>query len=79
MSLYFLCCSANVSVCPVCYVLDSVCKLPGETIRDLFGRAAALLPNVMDVFSVGGGALLDRPCMVFPQNVRVVPVIPRSV
>ena len=26
---------------------------------------AVLLLNVMDVFSVGGGALLDRPCMVF--------------
>ena len=25
---------------------------------------AILLLNVMDVFSVGGGALLDRPCMV---------------
>ena len=26
---------------------------------------AILLLNVMDVFSVGGGALLDRPCMAF--------------
>ena len=26
---------------------------------------AVLLLNVMDVFSVGGGALWDRPCMVF--------------
>ena len=32
---------------------------------------AILLLNVMDVFSVGGGALLDRPCMV-----RVITVIP---
>ena len=30
-----------------------------------FGVVAVLLLNVMDVFSVGGGALLDRPCMVF--------------
>ena len=29
------------------------------------GEGAVLLLNVMDVFSVGGGALLDRPCMVF--------------
>ena len=29
------------------------------------GVVALLLLNVMDVFSVGGGALLDRPCMVF--------------
>ena len=47
----FLCCSVNISVCLVCCVLDSVCELFGEPIRD--------------VFSVGGGALLDRPCMVF--------------
>ena len=26
-----------------------------------------LLLNVMEVFSVGGGALLDRPCMVFQR------------
>ena len=26
-----------------------------------------LLLNVMDVFSVCGGALLDRPCMVFQR------------
>ena len=29
------------------------------------GVAAILLLNVMEVFSVGGGALLDRPCIVF--------------
>ena len=29
------------------------------------GVVAVLLLNVMDVFSVGGGPLLDRPCMVF--------------
>ena len=29
------------------------------------GVVAVLLLNVMDVFSVGGGALLDRPCMGF--------------
>ena len=26
---------------------------------------AVFLLNIMDVFSVGGGSLLDRPCMVF--------------
>ena len=30
-----------------------------------FGVVAILLLNVMAVYSVGGGALLDRPCMVF--------------
>ena len=29
------------------------------------GVVAILLLNVMEVFSVGGGALLDRPCVVF--------------
>ena len=28
---------------------------------------AILLLNVMDVFGVCGGALLDRPCMVFQR------------
>ena len=41
------------------------------------GVVAILLLNVMDVFSVCGGALLDRPCMVF-QRVCVVPVIPNE-
>ena len=35
------------------------------------GVVAILLLNVMDVLSVCGGALLDRPCMVF-QIVRVL-------
>ena len=55
----------------MCCVLDSVCEL-------CVGVVAILLLNVMDVFSVCGGALLDRPCMVF-QSVCVVPVIPMSV
>ena len=29
------------------------------------GVVAILVLNVMEVYSVGGGALLDRPCMVF--------------
>ena len=62
MSLYFLCCSVNVSDCLVCCMIDSVCELFSETIRDVFGCGCCC---VMDVFSVGGGALLDRPCMVF--------------
>ena len=32
------------------------------------GVVAILLLNVMDVFSVCGGALLDRPCMVFQKK-----------
>ena len=33
----------------------------------MFLYVAILLLNVMDVFSVCGGALLDRPCMVFQR------------
>ena len=33
------------------------------------GVVAILLLNVMDMFSVCGGALLDRPCMVFQRVV----------
>ena len=47
--------SVNGSVCLVCCVLRD-CELFGETIL-----------NVMEVFSVDGGALLDRPCMVFQR------------
>ena len=31
------------------------------------GVVAILLVNVMDVYSVDGGALLDRPCMVIQR------------
>ena len=58
ISLYFMCCSDNGSVYLVCCVFDSVWELFGETIRNLLG---------VEVFSVGGGALLDRMCMVFPR------------
>ena len=50
-----------------CSVNGSVCELFVETIRNVFGCGCNFLLNVMDVFSVGGGALLDRPCMVFQR------------
>ena len=50
----------------LCCVFDSVCELFGETIRNIFGCGILLL-NILDLFSVAGGALLDRPCMVFPR------------
>ena len=58
MSLYFLCCSVNVSVCLVCCVLDSVCECLVKQFAMCLGVVAVLLLNVMDVFSVGVGALL---------------------
>ena len=62
-SLYGLCCSVNGSVCFVCCVFDSVCELFGETICNMFGCVCYFV--VMDLLSVVGGALLDRPCMDF--------------
>ena len=48
-------------------VFDSVCELLGVTIRNMLGVVVILLLNVMEVFSVGRGALLDIPCMVFQR------------
>ena len=38
---------------------------PCELLFLVVNLVAVLLLNVMDVFSVGGGVLLSRPCMVF--------------
>ena len=51
-----MCCSVNRSVCLV-YCVFVKC----------LGMVAILLLNVMDVVCVGGGALMDRPCMVFQR------------
>ena len=51
----------------VCCVLDSVCELFGETIRNVCGCSCNFLLNVKDGFGVCGGALLDIPCMVFQR------------
>ena len=63
MSLYCLCCYVNVSVCLVCCVFVNC--LVVKQFAMCLGVVAVLL--LMGVFSVGGGggALLDRPCMVF--------------
>ena len=65
MSLYIFCCSVDVSVCIVCCVFDRFVNCLVKQFAMCLGVSAVLLLNVMDVFSVGGGALLDRPCMVF--------------
>ena len=51
----------------MCCVTDIVCGWFGETIRNMFGCGYYFVLNVIEVFSVGGGALLDRPCMVFQR------------
>ena len=54
--------------------LFCVCKLFGYQFAICWGVVVILLLNVMLVFSVVGGTLLDRPCMVF-QRVSIVHVI----
>ena len=60
--LYFVRCSVGVSVCLVCCVFVN-CLV--KQFAMCLGVIAILLLHVINVFSVGGGALLDRPCMVF--------------
>ena len=57
-----MCCSVNESVCLVCCVFVN-CLV--KQLAMCLGVGIILLLNVMEVFSVGGGALLDRPRMVF--------------
>ena len=61
VSLYVVCCSVNVSV--ACLTMFVNCLV--KQFAMCLGVVANLLLNVMDVFSVCGGAPLDRPCMVF--------------
>ena len=49
-------------LCVACLTVFANCLV--KQFAMCFGVVAILLLNVMDVFSVGGGALLDRLCMV---------------
>ena len=65
VSLYVVCCSVNVSVSFVCVAFLTVfvnCLM--KQFAMCLGVVAILLLNVMEVFNVCGGTLLDRPCMV---------------
>ena len=54
VSLYVLCCPVNGSGCFVsCVFVNCLVK------------QFAMLLNVMELLCVVGGAVLDRPCMVF--------------
>ena len=59
VSLYVLCCPVNGSVC--CVFVNCLLK----QFAICLGVFVILLLNVMELLSVVGGALLDRPCMVF--------------
>ena len=57
-----MCCSVGVFVCLVC--LTVYVNYLVKQFAICIGVIAILLLNVMAVFSVGRGALFDRPCMV---------------
>ena len=65
LSLYFLYYSDNGSVClcVACLTLFVNCLVKQFAIY--LDVVVILLLNVFEVLSVGGGASLDRPCMVF--------------
>ena len=46
-------------------VFDSVCECLVKQFAMCLGMVGFFLLNVMEVFSVYGGILFDRPCMVF--------------
>ena len=50
-------------LCVACLTVFVICLVKQFVI--CFGVVVFLLLNVIAVFSVGGGALLDIPCMVF--------------
>ena len=60
-----MCCSVYGSVCHVC--LTVFVNYLVKQFAICFGVVVILLMNVMEVFRVGGGALLDASCMVLQR------------
>ena len=48
ITLYFLCCSVNGSVCPVCCVSDSVCELLGKQFAIYLG-VVVIYKNILNL------------------------------
>ena len=67
ISSYCMCCSVNgyVVLYVACLPVFMNCLVKQFAI--CLGVFVILLLNVMELFNVGGGALLDRPCMVFQR------------
>ena len=65
--LYFciFCVALLMDLFVLCVACLQVCELFGKTIRNIFGVVVILLLNVLEVLIMVGGALLDRPYMVF--------------
>ena len=76
VSLNVVCCSVMCLflLCVVCLTVFVNCLL--KQFAMCLGVVAILLLNVMDVFSVCGGALLD---VWSSKSVYVVPVLPMSI
>ena len=56
-----MCCSVKGSICLVCVTV--FVNYLAKEFAICLGVVVILLLNVMEVFSVGRGALLDRPCI----------------
>ena len=61
-----MCCSVTGFVCLVCLTVFVIFFMKQFAI--CVGVVVILLLNVMEVFSVGTGPLLDIPCMVFQRT-----------
>ena len=59
--------SVILYLCILCVALLLLCVVCLTVFVNCFGVVAILLLNVMAVFSMGVGALLDRLCMVFQR------------
>ena len=69
VSLYVALLMCLFVLCVACLTVFVNCLV--KQFAMCLGVVAILLLNVMEVFIVGGGALLDRPCMVF-QSICVL-------
>ena len=61
ISLDFMCFSVRSWICLSCVFVNGLMK----QFAICWGVVVISLLNVMEVFNVDGGGLLDRPCMVF--------------
>ena len=74
-----MCCSVNVSVCFVCCVLDSVCELFGEIIRNVCRCSCYFVVECYGCVSCVWWCSVGQTMYGLTKSVCVVPVIPMSV
>ena len=69
-SLYFMCCSVALLMDLFVLCFARLTVFVNSLVKQLaiwLGVVVTLLLNVMEVFSVGGGARVNRPCMFFQR------------